>query len=403
MGFTISEQILANAAKKKMVQAGDFIEANVDIAMSHDNTLLVSSIFDEIGKKKIWDPDKIVIALDHRSPAYNSEIAQRHNLIREIVKKFKIKHFYDVGEGICHQLMVEKGHVLPGKLIVGSDSHTTTYGALGAFATGVGATDIAGVWATGKVWLKVPETIRFNINGKLPDFVSAKDLILYIIDLISCDGANYKSCEFYGSTIDNLSLASRMCICNQSMEMGAKAAIIPTEKEIQSDNDVYFENIINIDATEIKPLVACPHSVDNVKTAEEISDVIIDQAVLGSCTNGRLEDLAVAAEILNGKTLAKYVRMIVIPASRSIYLEAIKKGYIKTLIQAGATVVNPGCGPCLGLHQGVLAPKEIAISTTNRNFLGRMGSSTSQVYLASPATVAASALTGKITDPRGVK
>ena len=417
MGQTISEKILAKASGNKDVCAGDFVDAEIDLAMSHDNTFLVSTIFNEIGVKNVWNPYKIVIVLDHRTPANTIKTAENHKHIRKFVKKQNITHFFDVGEGVCHQVLPEKGFVSPGMLIVGSDSHTTTYGAVGAFGTGIGATDMAAVWITGKLWFKVPETLRFNVSGKLSRYVSAKDVILHIIGKIGADGATYKACEFYGNVIENMSIDGRLCVSNQAMEMGTKAAIIPPDKKtvdyvtsktnvkfnvVSSDEDATYEKTYDFDVSDIEPQIACPDKVDNVKPVSDIVGTEIHQAVLGSCTNGRLDDLAVAAEILKGKTISKNVRMIVVPASRLIYLAAVEHGYIQTFVNAGATVVNPGCGPCLGLHQGVLAEGECAISSTNRNFKGRMGSPEAQIYLGSPATVAASALKGKITDLRDV-
>ncbi len=417
MGYTISEKILARAAGAGKVEAGEIIDASVDLAMSHDNAALVSKIFREIGVDNVWDRNKIVIVLDHRTPANTIKAAEAHKSIREFVREQGIENFYDVGEGICHQVLPEKGYVKPGMLIVGTDSHTTTYGAFGAFSTGIGATEMACIWATGKLWMKVPETIKMIINGKPGKMVMSKDIILYIIGEIKSDGANYKAIEFYGETIKNMSIASRMTISNQSMEAGAKAAIIPPDektfeylkervkgeiKPVYADEDANYEDVMEFDVTDLEPQVACPHTVDNVKPVSEVSGISINQAVLGSCTNGRLEDIEVAARILEGKRIADGVRMIVVPASREIYLKAMEKGYIQTLLKAGATIINPGCGPCLGAHQGILASGERAITSTNRNFRGRMGSPDSEVYLASPATVAASALKGEITNPQEV-
>ena len=417
MGQTISEKIFAKHSGQKKVYAGEFVDADIDLAMSHDNTVLVSTIFNEIGVKKVWNPDKIVVVLDHRTPANTSKTAENHKIIREFIKEQNITNFFDIGEGICHQVLPENGFVCPGMLIVGSDSHTTTYGAFGAFGTGIGATDMAAVWTKGKLWFKVPETLRFNVSGTLSRYVSAKDVILHIIGKIGADGANYKSCEFYGERIENMSIDGRMCISNQAMEMGAKVAIIPPDKKtvdyvaskanvkfdvVYSDKDAEYEKIYSFDITDIEPQIACPDKVDNVKPVSDMAGTEIHQAVLGSCTNGRLEDLAVAAEILKGKTISKNVRMIIVPASRQIYLKAIEKKYIQTFLSAGATVVNPGCGPCLGLHQGVLAEGEVVISSTNRNFKGRMGAPSAEIYLGSPATVAASSLKGEITNPRDV-
>lgn len=414
-GMTISEKILARSSDKNKVEPGEIIDAKVDIAMSHDNAALVSKVFDEIGVKNVWNPSKIVIILDHRVPANNIKAAEAHKRIREFIKRQGIKHFYDAGEGICHQVMIEKGHARPGMLVVGTDSHTTTYGAIGAFSTGIGATEMAAVWATGKLWLKVPETIRINLKGTLPNLVTSKDIILYIIGRIKSDGANYKAIEFYGETIDKMSIESRLTISNQSMEAGAKAALIPPDSKtieyvksrtkkgfdiVKADNDANYEEILDFDVSNLEPMVACPHTVDNVKPVREVAGLEINQAVLGSCTNGRLEDLELAAKIIDGKNVHKNLRMIVVPASREIYLKAIEKGIIQKLVEAGAMVVNPGCGPCLGAHQGILASGERAITSTNRNFKGRMGSPDSEIYLASPATVVASAVRGEITDPR---
>ena len=417
MGKTIAEKILARASKRKEVEAGDIVEAEVDLAMSHDNAALVSKVFGEIGAERVWDPSKIVIILDHRVPANTIKSAEGHKTIRQFVKEQGIENFHDIGEGICHQVLPEKGYVKPGMLIVGTDSHTTTHGAFGAFSTGIGATEMACVWATGKLWLKVPETIKIVINGKLKEMVMAKDVILHIIGEIGSDGANYKAIEFYGEVIDEISIASRMSISNQAMEAGAKVAIVPFDEKteeflknrvkgkmepVYADEDASYEDVLEFEVSNLEPQVACPHKVDNVKNIREVVGIPIDQAVLGSCTNGRLEDLAIAAKILEGKKIHDRVRMIVIPASREVYIEAIRKGYIETFLKAGATIINPGCGPCLGAHQGVLASGERAISSTNRNFKGRMGSPDSEVYLASPATVAASALKGEIADPREV-
>ncbi len=417
MGRTIAEKIMARASGRDKVEAGEIINAHVDLAMSHDNAALVSKIFREIGIDNVWDSSKIVIVIDHRAPANTIQAAEAHKSIREFLREYGITNFYDVGEGICHQVLPEKGFVRPGMLIVGTDSHTTTYGAFGAFSTGIGATEMAGVWATGELWMKIPETIKMNISGEMKSRVMAKDAILYIIGKIGADGANYKAIEFYGDTVDNMSVSSRMTLSNQAMEAGAKAAIIPADSKtleflrgrtdkpfeiVTADRDANYEKTYDFDVDDLEPQVACPHTVDNVKPVGEVVGLHVDQAVLGSCTNGRLEDMKIAAEILEGKKISSHVRMIVFPASREIYLEAMDRGYLKTFLKAGATIINPGCGPCLGAHQGVLASGERAISSTNRNFRGRMGSTDSEVYLASPATVAASALKGEISDPREV-
>jgi len=415
MGKTIAEKILAKKAGRKDVQPGEIVTCRVDLAMSHENARLVMRHFDKIGVDKVWDPDRIVIIFDHRVPAESEITAIGQKEIREFVKSQGIKHFYDINVGICHQVLAEKGFSRPGILLVGTDSHTTTAGAFGAFATGVGATDMAAVWATGELWLRVPETIKIVIHGELPTGVYAKDVILHIIGKLGADGADYKAVEFYGETITRMSVASRMVMSNLSMEMGAKAAIIPPDDKtleyvqsrtswdyepIYADDDAQYVETYEFDVANLSPQVACPHSVDNVKPIEEVEGIKVDQAVIGSCTNGRLEDLIEAAKILSTRHVHKDVRLIVIPASWEIYRQALKQGIIETFINAGAVIINPGCGPCLGAHQGVLAPGEVAIASTNRNFQGRMGSPDSFVYLASPATVAASAVEGKITDPR---
>jgi len=415
MGKTIAEKILAKKAGRKDVQPGEIVTCRVDLAMSHENARLVMRHFDKIGVDRVWDPDRIVIIFDHRVPAESEITAIGQKEIREFVKSQGIKHFYDINVGICHQVLAEKGFSRPGILLVGTDSHTTTAGAFGAFATGVGATDMAAVWATGELWLRVPETIKIVINGELPTGVYAKDVILHIIGKLGADGADYKAVEFYGETITRMSVASRMVMSNLSMEMGAKAAIIPPDDKtleyvqsrtswdyepIYADDDAQYVETYEFDVANLSPQVACPHSVDNVKPIEEVEGIKVDQAVIGSCTNGRLEDLIEAAKILSTRHVHKDVRLIVIPASWEVYRQALKQGVIETFINAGAVIINPGCGPCLGAHQGVLAPGEVAIASTNRNFQGRMGSPDSFVYLASPATVAASAVEGKITDPR---
>lgn len=414
--MNIIEKILANASCKEEVSPGEIVEANIDVAMTHDLTgpLAIKSFY-EIGAKKVWDRHKVVIILDHLVPASSVISAGLHKIVRNFAEEQEIENFYDVGRGgVCHQVMPEQGHVRPGEVIVGSDSHTCTYGAFGAFATGIGSTEMAAVFATGKLWFRVPEVIKVNVTGKLPEFVSAKDLTLNIVREIGADGAIYKGLEFGGSTIRDLSIAGRMVLSNMAVEMGAKAGIIePDEKtvnyvksrtdkpfnSIKSDLDSIYEKTVNIDVSELEPQVAIPHSVDNVKSVSEIDEIKIDQGFIGSCTNGRLEDLEAAAQILKGKKIAKGIRLIVIPASQEIYLKALTKGLIKTFMDAGAIIGNPNCGPCLGGHMGILAEGETCISTSNRNFIGRMGSPQSFVYLASPATVAASTLTGKITDP----
>ncbi len=415
MAYTIAEKILMRASGSKKVEPGEIVNARVDVAMSHDNAALVSKVFGEIGVPKVWDPSRIVIPIDHRVPANNIKTAEGHMKIRNFVKKQGIKHFYDIKEGVCHQIMPEHGHVLPGQLIVGTDSHTTTYGAFGAFSTGIGATEMAAVWATGELWLKVPETFKITLDGDMKEHVFSKDVILQIIGDLTAEGANYKSIEYYGEAVDAMSVGSRMTITNMSMEMGAKSAImVPDQKVfdylktrsdekytvVKADGGAKYEKELTYDVSKIGPKVACPHAVDNVKDVRDVAGTEVHQAVLGSCTNGRVEDFKAGARMLAGRNIHSNVRLIVAPASRQVYLEAMEEGLIQRFVKAGAVVINPGCGPCLGAHEGILAKGENCISSTNRNFQGRMGDTESNIYLASPATVVASAVAGVITDPR---
>lgn len=414
--MNIAEKILARASGKEEVNPGEIVEARIDVAMVHDLTgpLTVKS-FRKIGAEKVWDNQRIVIIFDHLVPASSVKAAELHRIMREFAEEQKIANFYDIGRGgICHQAMPEKGHVRPGDLIVGADSHTCTYGAFGAFATGIGATDMAGVFATGQLWFKVPSVIKVNVTGRFKELVTPKDLILNIIGHIKADGAIYKGVEFAGPTIGNMSIDGRMTMCNMAVEMGAKIGIIEPDETtlnfvksrtnepftpIKNDPNADYEKVLDFDVTDMEPQVALPHSVDNVKPISEIEEVDVDQAFIGSCTNGRLEDLRLAARLLKGRKIKEGVRTLVIPASQEIYMQALQEGLIETFVKAGAFVCNPTCGPCLGGHLGLLAPGEACISSSNRNFLGRMGSPKAYVYLASPATVAASAVTGKITDP----
>ncbi|MDG6223268.1 MAG: 3-isopropylmalate dehydratase large subunit [Candidatus Bathyarchaeota archaeon] len=414
--MNIIEKILARASNKNEVVPGEIVEANIDVAMTHDLTgpLAIQS-FKEIGAKKVWNTDKIVVILDHLVPASSVISAGLHNTVRDFVNEQGIKNFYDVGRGgVCHQVMPEKGHVRPGEVIVGSDSHTCTYGAFGAFATGIGSTEMAAVFTTGKLWFRVPEVIKVDVTGNFQNLVSAKDLTLKVVGEIGADGAIYKGLEFTGQTIRDLTIDGRMVLSNMAVEMGAKAGLIePDQKTMdyvnartempftpqKSDADATYEKVVDIDVNNLEPQVAVPHSVDNVKPVSEVEGTELNQGFIGSCTNGRLEDLREAAKILKGKQIAKTIRLIVIPASQEIYLNAVQEGLVKTFMESGATVANPNCGPCLGGHMGIMTDGEACISTSNRNFIGRMGSTKSYVYLASPATVAASAITGKITDP----
>jgi 3-isopropylmalate/(R)-2-methylmalate dehydratase large subunit len=413
----ICEKILAKASGKKEVSPSEIVNAKVDMAMINEITgPLAIEAFHKIGVEKVWDNKRIVMVLDHQIPADSVKSAELHKIMREFAKEQKIQYFYDVGSGgVCHQVMVEKGHVKPGELIVGADSHTCTYGALGAFGTGIGSTEMAAVFATGKIWLKVPETIKINVSGAFQKFVTAKDLILHIIGQIGADGAIYKAIEFSGPTIESLSISERMTLCNMAVEAGAKTGIVnPDEIAItyakkrtnkpfnifKSDSDAKYKRTIDVDVGNLEPQVACPHSVDNVKPVSEVEGTPIDQAFIGSCTNGRTEDLRLAAEIIKGRKIKNGVRFLVTPASQEIYLEALREGLIEAFVEAGACVCNPTCGACFGGHMGLLANGETCISSSNRNFIGRMGSPKAKIYLASPATVAASAAKGEITDPR---
>lgn len=421
MGMTISEKILSRASGKKQVFPEEIVVADVDMAMSHENADMARKSFMEIGIDKVWDPSKIVIIFDHRIPAESEKTATTHKMVREFVKKHGIKNFYDVGRGgICHQILPDKGYVWPGEVLVGTDSHTTTHGAFGAFATGIGATEMAGVWVEGKLWFKVPPTIKIRTDGKINPHIYSKDLILHIIGKLSADGASYKAVEFSGTAIDSLSVSSRMVLTNLSMEMGAKVAFTPVDGKVRKylasrdikgeadwnlapDSDAEYAQVVEIDASKItEPQIACPHSVDNVKPLSELGNVPVNQAVIGSCTNGRLEDMEAAAKILEGKKVHPDCRLIIIPASQEIYLQLLKRGLMETFVNAHAIINPPGCGPCLGIHQGIIAAGETCISSTNRNFLGRMGSKDSDVYLASPAVVAASAVKGRISHPKEV-
>ncbi|MEM2559721.1 MAG: homoaconitase large subunit [Candidatus Bathyarchaeia archaeon] len=416
-GMTISEKILAHASGLDYVKPGDIVDAKVDMAMANDITgPLAIKMFKRIGLERVWDNQRIVLVLDHQVPADSIKSAELHKIMREFAREQNIELLYDVGDGgVCHQIMVERGHVKPGDLIVGADSHTCTYGALGAFATGIGSTEMAAVFATGKIWLRVPQTIKINVIGRFQEFVTPKDLILHIIGKVGADGAIYRAIEFTGPSIREMSVSGRLTLCNMAVEMGAKNGIVePDEKTIKyvknktsgpfkifrSDPDAKYERVMEFNIDSLEPMVACPHSVDNVKPIKDVEGTEINQAFLGSCTNGRLEDLESAARILKGRRVKRGVRMIVTPASTQVYFEALNRGLIEIFIKAGACVSNPTCGACFGGNMGLLAPGEVCISSSNRNFVGRMGSPEAMIYLASPATVAASAVEGKITDPR---
>jgi 3-isopropylmalate/(R)-2-methylmalate dehydratase large subunit len=419
MSMTMAEKILAKASGKKEVEAGEIVMANIDVAMTHDLTGPLSvEAFEKIGVPQVWDPEKIVIVFDHQVPADSLDAAMNHSIMRKFVKDQGINNFYDVREGVCHQVLPEKGHVVPGEVIVGTDSHTCTHGALGAFSTGIGSTDMSMVFATGKLWFKVPETIKFNIEGTLGDYVYAKDVVLNIIGQIGADGATYKACEFAGETTKNMSVSDRMVLCNMAIEMGGKTGLVePDQKTIdyvkarsnkpyevvKGDEDAASLEIMDIDVNDLEPQIACPHNVDNVHGISEVEGTHIDQVFLGSCTNGRISDLRDAAKILKGNKVSDNIRMLVIPASREVYTKALDEGLMSTFVDAGALVCNPCCGPCLGGHVGLIGPGEVSLSTSNRNFKGRQGSAEGEVYLSSAAVAAASAITGKIEDPRNIK
>ncbi len=416
MGMTMTQKILAAHAGLESVESGQLILVNLDLVLGNDITSPVAiKEFSKLGTDEIFDKNKVTMVMDHFAPNKDIKAAEQCKMCRDFCNEKDIKNFFDVGEmGIEHALLPEKGLVIAGDAVIGADSHTCTYGALGAFSTGVGSTDMACGMAIGKAWFKVPSAIKFVLKGKLNKYVSGKDVILHIIGKIGVDGALYKSMEFTGEGLSSLTMSDRLCISNMAIEAGAKNGIFEVDditleyiKEhsertpviYKADEDAEYDEVIEINLSEIKPTVAFPHLPENAKTFDEIGEVKIDQAVIGSCTNGRLEDLITAAEILKGRKVAKNVRVIVIPATQKIYLEAMEMGILKIFIESGAVVSTPTCGPCLGGYMGILAKGERAVATTNRNFVGRMGHTESEVYLASPAVAAASAVTGYLTDP----
>ncbi len=426
MGMTVVEKILARAAGRDAVKAGDVLEPKVDLAMSHENAALVISQFEAIHEgtgieARPWDPSRIAIIFDHRVPAESPKTATNQKKIRGFVTQHGISKFHDVrGDvgGICHQILPEYGYVRPGFVIVGTDSHTTSHGALGAFSFGVGATEMASAWTLGyAVNIEVPATIKVVVKGDFAPMVGPKDLILHLIGVLTAQGANFRVLEFHGETIRKMTTSGRLAICNMSVEAGATSGIVPADGEtmrylreeagvtdaiapVTPDADAVYERVVEIDVSALAPQIACPHTVDNVKDIALVAGKPVQQIVIGSCTNGRLDDLAIAAGILRGKKVAEGTRMLVFPASGKIFGQAMDKGYIQDFMKAGAVVMNSGCGPCLGVHEGALGDDETALSTTNRNFKGRMGNPKSEVYLCSPAVAAASAITGVITDPR---
>ena len=432
MDYTITEKILLAHSEKKSIKPGEFIWAKVDFTLGNDITAPIAiEQFETYGAKEVFDNNKIALIPDHFTPAKDIKSARQAKRLKEFADKYKIKHYYEVGRmGIEHALLPELGLVRPGDLVIGADSHTCTYGALGAFSTGVGSTDLAAAWITGHCWFKVPESIKFIYKGKLPKWVSGKDLILYTIADIGVDGALYKAMEFSGKAIRQLSMDDRFAMCNMAIEAGGKTGIVePDEvtldyvkktqrkiskfsakggsacggKDLKSDKSANYADIKEYDVSKLEPQVACPHLPSNVKPVSKLKNVKIDQVVIGSCTNGRISDLRIAAKILKGKEVHFGVRLIVIPATQDIYLDAIKEGLMEIFVKAGGVVSTPTCGPCLGGHAGILADGEVALATTNRNFIGRMGSPKSFVYLSNPAVAAASAITGKISHPEEVK
>ncbi len=419
MGKTITEKILAKASGKGNVTPGEIIDTNIDLVMGTDIMIpIILEVMRDMEIKEVFNRDKVVIVIDHFSPAPNIKAANQNKKVREFFKNYSLKNIMEVGSnGVCHVVLPEQGLVRPGEVIVGSDSHTTTYGALGAFSTGLGSTDIAVAMATGKLWFKVPETIKVVFYNQLPKYVTGKDLILYLLGKIGAHGARYKTLEFAGETISQLDMDGRFTMCNMAVEAGAKNAIIePDEKTLQylkhvtnepytifkSDKDAKYEKIIEIDSSKIEPQIAYPHSPDNVFPISKSLGIKIDQVYLGSCTNGRISDLRLAANILKNNRIHPEIRLVITPGSQEVYLEALKEGLIETFIKAGAIINPPSCGACFGGHFGIIGDNEVCLSTTNRNFKGRMGSKEGKIFLSSPAVAIASAIKGEIADPRGI-
>ena len=415
MGMTIAEKILAKKSGVPSVVPGQIVDAYPDLVMSHTATWRSVTVMEKVGATRLYDPDRIAVVLDHIAPAKSEKNAADHLKCRNFVKKYGIRKFYDVDAGIAHLVLMEAGHVAPGDLIVGTDSHCTIYGSLGALGSGIGYTEVTSVWITGKLWMKVPESYKIVLRRKFSKGVYSKDLMLQLIGNLGADGCTYKSVEFYGDTVRNLSISERMTITNLAMEMGVKCAFVPpdaktrqylkdrikerTYEEVHADADAAYGKILDVDVSQLEPMIACPHEVENTKPIGEVAGTHIDQVFLGSCANAKLEDLVVAAGILKGRHIHPDVRFIITPGSKQIMLEAMGNGVLQTLVESGGTLTNPGCGACAG-DGGILADGEVCLSTANRNFLGRMGSNKSSIYLCSPATLAASALKGVITDPR---
>lgn len=408
------EKILAQTAGRASVSAGEIVQCRVDLAEVNDLYLQTIRSFYDMGGKRVCHPDRITFILDHYAPAATIQQAENQKQMRQFCREQGIELLFDIGSGVCHQVMVDEGLVYPGMVLVATDSHTTTHGAFGAFGTGVGATDLAVILRTGQLWFRVPEVIRIELNGTIPRGVYAKDIILFIIGALGADYAIYKVVEFCGPVLKGLSVSERMALCNMTTEMGAKASYIqPDETTLEflrqkvqrdyqvfeSDPDFHYIASLSYDVSQIEPQLSAPHSVDNVAPISRFEGIALDQAYLGSCTGGRTEDIGIAAHILKGKKVHSRTRFVVVPASKNVYLESLERGYIDTLVRAGATIVTPGCAACLGTHAGILASGEVCISSTNRNFPGRMGHAGAKIYLGSPAAVAASALAGKIVNP----
>ncbi len=413
MGHTIAEKILAAKSGRSTVTPGEIVEAYPDLVMSHTATWRSVSVMERIGATKLYDPDRLAVVLDHIAPAKSEKNATDHQACRKFVAKYGVRKFYDVDAGIAHLVLMEAGHVAPGDLIVGTDSHCTIYGSLGALGTGIGYTEVTSVWITGKLWMKVPDSFKVTLSGKFSPGVYSKDLMLHLIGSLGADGCSYKSVEFYGSSV---SVSERMTMTNLAMEMGVKCAFVPPDakteeylrgrlqdgsryRPVYADPDAVYEKELTVDLEKLEPMVACPHEVQNTKPIGAVQGTRIDQAFLGSCANAKYEDLVVAAKILEGRHVHPNVRMIITPGSKQIMLEAAQSGVLATLLASGGMFTNPGCGACAG-DGGVMADGEVCLSTANRNFVGRMGSSKAEIYLSSPATLAASAIKGFISDPR---
>jgi 3-isopropylmalate/(R)-2-methylmalate dehydratase large subunit len=414
MGKTFAEKVLARNTGQQDIRPGQILEIYPDVALSHDNTAAIFGIFGRMGATRVRDPEKLAVFLDHAAPAPTTKHAENHRIIRQFVADQGVDHFFDVGRGICHQVLVEEGLALPGEIVLGSDSHTPHAGVMGAFGAGIGRSEMASIWALGSIWLRVPESMKIFTYNTLPMGVTSKDMALSVVGEIGADGALYMSVEWHGEAIEQLDLSQRAVLPNMMAEAGAKNSYIPPDEPvylflneravreyeaIHPDSDAHYAIELNVDAGAIEPMVACPHTVDNVKPLSEVAGIKVDQAFLGTCTNGRLEDIAAAAEIVKGRRISRQTRLLVIPASSQVYLDAMRLGYLETLLESGAVIESPGCGPCMGNHMGVPAEGEVTISSANRNFQGRMGTKNSEIYLASPQVVAASAIAGEIVHP----